>query len=126
MTTVTFGRIPASSQASSELSTASLTVVSSALRGLSNPSRCRFFAKNSLTAISFCLRAIVSAVSRLGIDFLIGMMGLTAPWGEVAPLPGFLSTADLMNRLSPSKDAGFDGAFAWVTLIRGLLALADL
>ena len=41
----------ASSQASRELSTASLTVVSSALRGLSNPSRCRFLAKNSLPGI---------------------------------------------------------------------------
>ena len=46
------GRMPASSQASSELSTASLTVVSSALRGLSKPSRWRFLAKNSLTEIS--------------------------------------------------------------------------
>jgi len=45
-------RFPASSQASSELSTASLTVVSRALRGLSKPSRCRFLAKNSLTEIS--------------------------------------------------------------------------
>ncbi len=43
------GRMPASSQASSELSTASFTVVSSALRGLSKPSRWRFLAKNSLT-----------------------------------------------------------------------------
>ena len=46
------GRMPASSQASSELSTASLTVVSRALRGLSNPSRWRFLAKNSLTEMS--------------------------------------------------------------------------
>jgi hypothetical protein len=57
------GRMPASSQASSELSTASLTVVSSALRGLSNPSRCRFLAKNSLTEMSRCLAAIDSAVA---------------------------------------------------------------
>ncbi len=46
------GRIPASSHASRALSTASLTVVSSALRGLSKPSRCRFLAKNSETEIS--------------------------------------------------------------------------
>ena len=46
------GRMPASSQASSELSTASLTVVSSAFRGLSKPSRWRFLVKNSLTEIS--------------------------------------------------------------------------
>src|SRR6266481_5005678 len=50
--TATSGRIPASSQASSALSTASLTQVSSALRGLSNPSRCRFLVKNSDTEIS--------------------------------------------------------------------------
>ena len=54
--TQTSGRICASSHASSELSTASLTVVSNALRGLSKPSRCRFLAKNSLTAMSFCSR----------------------------------------------------------------------
>ena len=56
--------IPASSQASSELSTASFTVVSSALRGLSKPSKWRFFAKNSLTEMSRCLVAIASAVVR--------------------------------------------------------------
>src|SRR5262245_33722175 len=58
------GTIPASSQASSELSTASLTVVNRALRGLSKPRRCRFLAKNSLTEMSRCLAAIVSAVAR--------------------------------------------------------------
>src|SRR5215831_1777704 len=46
------GRIPASSQASSALSTASLTQVKRALRGLSKPSRCRFLVKNSETEIS--------------------------------------------------------------------------
>src|SRR5215510_12564937 len=46
------GRIPASSHASSALSTASLTQVKRALRGLSKPSRCRFFVKNSETEIS--------------------------------------------------------------------------
>ena len=56
--------MPASSQASSELSTASLTAVSSALRGLSNPSRWRFFVKNSLTEISRCCLASCSAVRR--------------------------------------------------------------
>src|SRR5690348_3366235 len=44
--------MPASSQASSALSTASLTQVRSALRGLSKPSRCRFLVKNSETEIS--------------------------------------------------------------------------
>src|SRR4051812_10092616 len=64
MTTVMSGRMPPSSQASRELSTASLTVVSRALRGLSNPSRWRFFAKNSETEMSRCLAAMDSAVPR--------------------------------------------------------------
>src|SRR5258707_4479298 len=59
-------RMPASSQASRELSTASLTVVRRALAGLSNPSRCLFFVKNSLTEISRCFEAIDSAVARRG------------------------------------------------------------
>src|SRR5581483_8504676 len=50
--TMTSGKMPASSQASSALSTASLTQVSSALRGLSKPSRWRFLVKNSETEIS--------------------------------------------------------------------------
>src|SRR5580765_5089261 len=69
MTIVMFGNVPASSQASSELSTASLTAVSSALRGLSNPSKWRFLAKNSLTEISRCFAAIASAVLRRGWGF---------------------------------------------------------
>src|SRR5262245_20349208 len=44
--------MPASSDASRALSTASLTQVRSALRGLSKPSRCRFLVKNSETEIS--------------------------------------------------------------------------
>ena len=58
------GRIPASSQASSELSTASLMVVSSAFDGLSKPSRWRFLVKNSEMEISRCRVAISSAVAR--------------------------------------------------------------
>jgi hypothetical protein len=53
------GRIPASSHASSALSTASLTAVRSAFWGLSKPSRCRFFVKNSEIEISRCLAASV-------------------------------------------------------------------
>src|ERR1700722_10461584 len=56
--------MPASSQASSELSTASLTVVRSALAGLSKPRRCRFLVKNSLTEMSRWRVAMVSAVAR--------------------------------------------------------------
>ena len=44
--------MPASSHASSALSTASFTVVRRAFAGLSNPRRWRFFVKNSLTEIS--------------------------------------------------------------------------
>src|SRR5262245_34182198 len=52
--------MPASSQASRALSTASLTQVSNAFRGLSKPSKWRFFVKNSETDISRC-RAPISA-----------------------------------------------------------------
>src|SRR6185369_16963197 len=60
--------MPASSQASSELPTASLTAVRRAFLGLSKPSRCLFLAKNSLTEMSRCFAAIDSAVTapRLG------------------------------------------------------------
>src|ERR1044072_5666420 len=54
--------MPASSQASSELSTASFTAVRRAFLGLSKPSRGLFFAKNSLTDMSRCFAAIDSAV----------------------------------------------------------------
>ena len=50
--TVTSGRMPASSAASSALSTASFTQVRRAFRGLSKPRRCRFLVKNSETEIS--------------------------------------------------------------------------
>src|SRR5437660_3067844 len=50
--TTTSGRMPPSSHASSALSTASLTQVRSALRGLSKPSKWRFLVKNSETEIS--------------------------------------------------------------------------
>ncbi len=64
ISTKSSGRMPASSQASSELSTASLTAVSSALSGESKPSRCRFFVKNSATEISRWREAISSALAR--------------------------------------------------------------
>jgi len=63
------GRIPASSQASRELSTPSLTVVSSAFDGLSKPSRCRFLAKNSETEMSRCCFARSLALERLAGSF---------------------------------------------------------
>ena len=57
-------KMPASSHASSELSTASFTLVRSAFLGESKPSRCRFFAKNSLTEISRCPVASFWALAR--------------------------------------------------------------
>src|SRR5262250_2198437 len=60
------GRIPASSQASSALSTASFTQVNRALRGLSKPRRCRFLVKNSETDISRC-RAPISTAETGGL-----------------------------------------------------------
>src|SRR4030095_3894558 len=66
MSTAIVGRMPASSQASRELSTASFTVVSRALAGVSNPRRCLVLVKNVLGEMSRCLWAIDSAVARLG------------------------------------------------------------
>ena len=60
--------MPASSQASSELSTASLIVVRRAFEGLSKPSRWRFLTKNSETEISRCF-----VRERLGGDALGGL-----------------------------------------------------
>src|SRR6516165_11602223 len=73
--------MPASSQASSELSTASLAAVRRAFRGLSKPSRCLFFAKNSLTDMSRCFAAIDSAVTarRFGcspVSLTFGIIGV--------------------------------------------------
>ena len=57
------GRNPASSQASSELSTASLMPMSRDLERESNPRICLFFSKNSVTEISCCLLASFTAVA---------------------------------------------------------------
>ncbi len=67
--TTTSGRSPASSQASRALSTASLTQVRSALRGLSNPRRWRFLVKNSETEISRW-RAPISTAETGGAVFV--------------------------------------------------------
>src|SRR6185295_6023517 len=67
--------MPASSQASMELSTASLIVVRSAFEGLSKPSRWRFFEKNSETEISRWRWAMDSAVARRAGAFGAGGAG---------------------------------------------------
>src|SRR5215469_2435927 len=93
--------MPASSQASSELSTASLTAVRRAFLGLSKPSRCLFFAKNSLTDMSRCFAAIDSAVAvrRFGCSPVSLMLGI---FERASILPDF--TLVLTDR--PRPDAG--------------------
>src|SRR5882724_11456594 len=69
--TTTSGRIPASSHASSALSTASLTQVSRAFRGLSKLRRWRFLVKNSDTEISRW-RAPISTAEMAGLGGAVG------------------------------------------------------
>src|SRR5688572_1187281 len=85
---VSSGRMPASSQASRELSTASLMVVRSALDGLSKPRRWRFFAKNSETEISRWPLAMSSALARRAFAGGGGGAGAAAAAGSGA-LAGF-------------------------------------
>ena len=98
------GRMPASSQASSELSTASLMVVSSAFDGLSKPSRCRFLVKNSEMEISRCRVAISSAVERR-----FGRRGSEAGTGTGA---SGASSARALPATAGFATAGFAGAGA--------------
>jgi hypothetical protein len=67
--TTTSGRMPASSDASSALSTASFTQVRSAFRGLSKPSRWRFLVKNSETEISRWRAPISTADTMVAIAY---------------------------------------------------------
>src|SRR5438093_11990860 len=97
--TTTSGGIPASSQASSALSTASLTQVSSALRGLSNPRRCRFFVKNSETEISRW-RAPISTADTAG--FGGGADGLASEGLSFGPRAGNGSPDDPEGSLDGS------------------------
>src|SRR5213593_2559252 len=75
--TTTSGRMPASSEASSALSTASLTQVRSAFRGLSKPSRWRFLVKNSETEMSRW-RAPISAADRAAFGSAVGLLASRA------------------------------------------------
>src|SRR5690348_7502767 len=87
--------MPASSQASRELSTASLTAVRRAFLGLSKPSRCLFFAKNSLTEMSRCFAAIDSAVTprRLGCSPVLLTLGMFVR-SSILPEFAFVFMAD--------------------------------
>src|SRR5437773_6197843 len=107
--TRTSGRMPASSAASSALSTASLTQVRSALRGLSNPSRWRFFVKNSETEISRC-RAPISTAEMVAVGLAGFASGVSAsaafgsvPFGPAGALAaaasGFALDLDLSSGL---------------------------
>src|SRR5712691_1845866 len=74
--TTTSGRMPASSHASSALSTASLTQLRSAFLGLSKPSRWRFLVKNSETEMSRW-RAPISAADRAAFGSAVGVLAST-------------------------------------------------
>src|SRR5258706_10195638 len=79
--------MPASSAASSALSTASLTQVRSALRGLSKPSRWRFLVKNSETEISRCRAPISTAeVVVVGLAGLASRVLASAAFGSAGVL----------------------------------------
>src|SRR5262245_21585057 len=81
------GRIAASSHASRALSAASLTHVSSALRGLSNPSRWRVFVQNSETEMSRWRAPISTAVTVAAGLATVGLTGAAAgavPFGGAA------------------------------------------
>ena len=72
------------------LAVITLTVVNRAFRGLSNPNRCRFLAKNSLTEILRWALAIDSAVAYLrreeaGLDFTLGF-AVPEPEEPASPL----------------------------------------
>src|SRR5213594_4345520 len=130
--TRTSGRMPASSAASSALSTASLTQVRSALRGLSNPSRWRFFVKNSETEISRWRAPISTAeVVVVGLaGFASGVLA-SAAFGSAA---GVLAVAasgfalDLALDLSSGLDlsAGLDLTAALDLGVRFAIALIDI
>src|SRR5882672_8464250 len=117
--TRTSGRMPASSAASSALSTASLTQVRRAFRGLSNPSRWRFLVKNSETEISRCRAPISTAEgAAAGLAGFASEVLASAAFGSAAFVSnaGVLAVAvlgfalDLALDLSPGLDlaAGLD------------------
>jgi len=95
ISTMSVGRMPASSQASRLLSTASLTVVIRARAAESKPSSCLFLAKNSEMEISRCWVANSSAFTR---GRCRGTRASVPVDGEPSPLPA--SSQSSPNRLS--------------------------
>src|SRR5204863_5166055 len=133
--TRTSGRMPASSAASSALSTASLTQVRSALRGLSKPSRWRFLVKNSETEISRWRAPISTAemvVAGLA-GFASGVLASAAfgsvPFGPAGVLAvaasGFALDLALDLRAGLDLGAGLDLTAALDLGVRFAIALID-
>src|SRR5262245_29536629 len=137
ISTARSGEIPASSQASRELSTASLTAVRSALRGWSKPRRWRFFVKNSATEISRWRSPSSSAVTRVrGGAAGGGAFAVPSPSaasGGAAPSPPFAFFASLKSRSRVARVRAFfpldldgfppsGGAFAAGFFLLGRLA----
>jgi len=96
--------IPASSQASSELSTPSLIVVSSAFDGLSKPSRWRFLAKNSEIEMSRCLRPISAAVLFFRAAGAAGRRALARLAGFAFCRALFVRSAGRVKPLQPGSE----------------------
>src|SRR5438445_11147937 len=129
--TRTSGRMPASSAASSALSTASLTQVRSALRGLSKPSRWRFFVKNSETEISRWRAPISTAeVVVVGLaGFASGVLA-SAAFGSAAGVlavaaSGFALALGLDLSSSWDVGGGWVLSAALVLGVRFAIALID-
>src|SRR6185503_9807907 len=102
--TITSGKMPASSQASRALSTASLTHVSKALRGLSKPSRWRFLVKNSETEM-LRWRAPISAADTpiLAFASATGSVGASSEFFIGLDILGFKSPEARVHRLDPIR-----------------------
>src|SRR5882672_1140402 len=98
--------MPASSAASSALSTASLTQVRSAFRGLSKPSKWRFLVKNSETEMSRW-RAPISAADRAAFGSAVGALASTVDISflDTKPAPTITLLYSRVQRLSSSRDA---------------------
>src|SRR6267378_7736081 len=113
--------MPASSHASSALSTASFTVVRRAFAGLSNPRRWRFFVKNSLTEISRWRAARSVAVSRtMGLD---AGAGLAAVLGAALTMAGLEAAFFAGRSFFSFRGMSSSWRFAMALLLFGRLVL---
>ena len=96
------GKILASSQASSELSTASFTAVIIERCKESNPRKCLFFSKNSEIAICFWFLAILSAIpaTRITNSQVLLRPNDVGPRATLAQRPRFLNDVVHSDSLS--------------------------